>query len=475
VTQKSAAVYVRISDDREGKAAGVKRQEADCREVAKAKGWAVAEVYSDNSISASNGHERPAYQRLLADIRERKVEAVIAQHPDRLHRSPRELEDFIDAIESAKATVVTVRAGEVDLSTATGRQTARIVGSIARGESERMGERIRRKHEEIAQQGRISGGGSRPFGYRRDRITIDTVEARLIRKAATSILAGDSLRAIARDWNAAGVRTTQGKQWRPNVLRRILVSGRISGQREHHGEIVSKAEWPAIISPTLARRLRALLDAPGRKTYSTFIPKSYLLGGFLKCGVCGARLRSRGRPHGARAYACKGGPGFEGKGCVQIAAEPLEELVVRSVFEVLDTPALARAIAAVQRDTADDEVEDTAAADEEQLAQLARDFADRRVTRAEWLTARDAVQHRLDAGQARAAKSNGTTAIGQFVGKSGALAKAWPGLSLDRRRSIVAAVLDSVVVKPANRKGKPTDGKGHPAFDVERVTPFWRF
>jgi site-specific DNA recombinase len=466
--QKQAGIYVRISDDREGKAAGVKRQEADCRELATAKRWTVSEVYSDNSISASNGHERPAYQRLLADIRDRKVQAVIAQHPDRLHRSPRELEDFIDAIEGAKATVVTVRAGEVDLTTATGRQTARIVGSIARGESERMGERIRRKHEEIAQQGRISGGGSRPFGYRDDRMTIDPVEARLIRKAVRSVLAGDSLRALAKAWNTAGLRTTQGKQWRPNVLRRVLVSGRISGQREHLGEIVSKAEWPAIISPTLTRRLRALLDAPGRKTYGTFMPRTYLLGGFLKCGICGAHLRSRGRPHGARAYACKAGPGFDGKGCVQIAAEPLEEFVVRSVFGVLDTPALAKAIAAQHRDAVDDDVEDTTMADEEQLAQLARDFADRRITRTEWLTARDAVQRRLDAVHARTARSNGTTAIAEVVGKSGALAKAWPGLSLDQKRAIIAAVLDHVVIARAKR-----DPRG--AFNDDRLTLVWRF
>jgi site-specific DNA recombinase len=474
MTPKNAAIYVRISDDREGKAAGVKRQEADCREVVKAKGWMLGEVYSDNSISASNGHERPAYQRLLADIREGKVGAVVAQHPDRLHRSPRELEDFIDAIEHAKATVLTVRAGELDLSTATGRQTARIVGSIARGESERMGERIRRKHLEIATQGKISGGGSRPFGFARDRITVDPVEAKLIRKAVAEILAGDSLRGIARAWNAAGVRTTEGKVWRPNVLRRVLVSGRISGQREHKGEIVARAEWPAIISPALTRRLRALLDAPGRKTYATFVPRTYLLGGFVKCAVCGALLRSRGRPHGARAYACKAGPGFAGKGCVQIAAEPLEEFVVRSVFKVLDTPALAKAIAARHHNAADD-VQDTTAADEEQLAQLARDFADRRITRTEWLTARDAVQRRLDAAQTRAARSNGTTAIAEVVGKSSALAKAWPGLSIDRKRAIIAAVLDHVVVKPAHRKGKPTDGRGHPMFDAERLALTWRF
>lgn len=463
---KQAGIYVRISDDRQGLAAGVKRQEADCRELATAKGWTVSEVYSDNSISASNGHERPAYQRLLADIRDGKLHAVIAQHPDRLHRSPRELEDFIDAIEGAKAAVVTVRAGEVDLTTATGRQTARIVGSIARGESERMGERIRRKHEELADAGKISGGGSRPFGYLPDRITIDKSEAALIRKAAQRVLLGDSLRAICRDWNAAGVRTTMGSEWRPNVLRRVLMSGRIAGRREHHGKVLDgPAVWPAIINDATARRVRAALDAPGRRTYQSFMPRSYLLGGFLKCGVCGSLLRSRGRPHGARAYACKVGPGLGGKGCVQVAAEPLEELVTAMVLQALDSPALATAIRA-HHDIAT-EPEDAIAVDKEQLEQLARDFAERRIGRSEWLVARDAIQRRLDASMASAARQNGTGAVAEFVGKAGALAKAWPTLSLDRRRTIIGAVLDHVTIARAKRNNRG-------AFDVSRVATVWR-
>ncbi len=49
-----AGVYVRISDDPTGRAAGVMRQEEDCRALAKRNGWIVAQVYSDNDISASS-------------------------------------------------------------------------------------------------------------------------------------------------------------------------------------------------------------------------------------------------------------------------------------------------------------------------------------------------------------------------------------------------------------------------------------
>jgi site-specific DNA recombinase len=86
---RQAAIYCRISDDREGAGLGVARQEADCRERAKRLGWTVAGLYVDNDFSAYSGKIRPEYRRLLADLRAGVLDAVIAWHTDRLHRSPR--------------------------------------------------------------------------------------------------------------------------------------------------------------------------------------------------------------------------------------------------------------------------------------------------------------------------------------------------------------------------------------------------
>src|SRR5262245_3441044 len=132
----TAAVYARISTDRTGAGLGVQRQEADCRELATRMGWTVGEVFVDNDMSASCGKRRPEYERLLGALETKAVGAVLAWHPDRLHRSPTELEAFIDVIERTKAKVATVQSGEVDLSTPSGRMTARVVGAVARHEVE---------------------------------------------------------------------------------------------------------------------------------------------------------------------------------------------------------------------------------------------------------------------------------------------------------------------------------------------------
>src|SRR3990172_6460650 len=114
---KAAAIYARISSDPEGTHLGVDRQIADCQGLAASLGWPVGDVYVDNDVSAYSGRRRPEYDRLCEDIKAGTVDALVVWHPDRLHRSPRELEDFIDLCEAAGLTDVrTVRAGDVDLS-----------------------------------------------------------------------------------------------------------------------------------------------------------------------------------------------------------------------------------------------------------------------------------------------------------------------------------------------------------------------
>ncbi len=159
-----AAIYTRISRDDQGDRLGVQRQEQDCREYVKSRGWKLAKVYEDNDLSAYNCKARPAYRQLIEDLKTGTINSVIAWHPDRLHRSPRELEEFIEVVERANCRVETVRAGLLDFSTPTGKLVARQLGSIASYESEHKAERIRRKHKELAEAGKDVGAG-RPFGY----------------------------------------------------------------------------------------------------------------------------------------------------------------------------------------------------------------------------------------------------------------------------------------------------------------------
>jgi len=429
----------------------------------------VFDIYVDNDISAWSGKARPEYQRLCDDIKAGVVDGLVVWHTDRLHRHPRELEDFITLIEAAgDLTIRTVREGDVDLSNPTGRTFARILGAMARQESDNKSARLRRKHLELATAGKVSGGGNRPYGYTTDRLHVVPDEAAVIHEAATRALAGESLRSICEDLNSRGVTTSTGKEWSIHTMRRVLGSGRISGRREHKGEIVADAEWPAIITAVESDRLRAALSRTTGSTPAGRTPRRYLLtGGLLRCGRCDRPMVSRPRADGVRRYVCASGPGYGGCGRMATVAEPVEQLVAEAVLYRLDTPELAAALADARKvNTEADELATGITEDEGMLGQLATDYADKTISHREWLTARQPIQQRIDAANRRLSRVSGTHRIDPYVGNASALRDAWADLPLSRQQAIIRTVLDHVVVNPAQR--------GRNTFDPDRFTPLWR-
>lgn len=96
-----------MSQNREGAGLGVDRQRVDCERLARKLGWRVVAVYTDNNVSAYSERSRPGYRALLDDLENGRADAVLAWHTDRSHRSPTELEDYVEVCERQK--VVTRR------------------------------------------------------------------------------------------------------------------------------------------------------------------------------------------------------------------------------------------------------------------------------------------------------------------------------------------------------------------------------
>jgi DNA invertase Pin-like site-specific DNA recombinase len=289
-TNRSAAVYVRISQDRAGAGLGVERQEKECRALAKRLGWTVTQVYCDNDISAFSGKRRPKYGGMLADIEAGRINAVIAWHPDRLHRSPKELERYIDVCEKYRVDNHTVQAGHWDLSTPSGRMNARNLGNYARFESEHKSERIKAARIEQAAAGKHHGG-IRPYGYAKDGVTVIAKEANEIHDACKGIASGASLRGIVRDLNARNVTTVTGKRWTSQQLRSTLMSPRIAGHSTHKGVIAKMAAWPAVVDEETWQHARAVLSNQARQTNGGHVTggAKWLGSGTYVC-ACGQRM-----------------------------------------------------------------------------------------------------------------------------------------------------------------------------------------
>lgn len=322
-----AGIYARISLDRHD-GEGVARQLDDCRTEAARRGWTTTE-YVDNDISAYRSKARPEWERLLADLHAGALGAIIAYHPDRLYRRLGDLERLIAAVDASNATIVTIKAGRVDLSTATGRMTARIIGSVAAGESERMGERVARAKKQRATEGRPSGGGRRPYGLTADRQHIVAAEAQHLQETAAAILGGASIGSQVRRLNDAGATTTTGRPWTAGTLRRVLTAPHVAGLRTYHGQVVADTITPPILDRDTWDALR--LTALGRARPGRPASDRYLLTGLVRCAACDLPMYGQER-RGHTTYRCP-----PPRGCGRsIIAHPLDEVLLAAVEAIFD-------------------------------------------------------------------------------------------------------------------------------------------
>jgi DNA invertase Pin-like site-specific DNA recombinase len=115
--QFRAGFYLCISSDPKDKRQGVDRQREDTTALCEVKGWTSVGFYVDNDRSASNGKQRPEWDRLLADVKAGKVDAIAAWDQDRGWRLMGELEQlrrFFTGL-GHQVPLATTGQGDIDL------------------------------------------------------------------------------------------------------------------------------------------------------------------------------------------------------------------------------------------------------------------------------------------------------------------------------------------------------------------------
>jgi site-specific DNA recombinase len=475
-------IYARLSDDKGAEQTATGRQIADCRRLAADRGLVVAEahIYEDVDLSAFKQVRRPAFERLLDDLDAGLLAGVICWKLDRLTRSHRDFERLWEIMERRGAKLVSLHE-QFDTSTPAGEFTLRMMVGMARMESQNIALRLRSRLAEKREAGLPHAGGYRPYGYRGDFVTVDPDEAAVVREAAGRLLAGETLREVTKDLNRRGLLSSTGKPWSPPTLRRTLASPRLAGLRVHWRreptatgktrrvrEVVGPGTWEAILDQETHRALVALFEDPARRS-QTRQPRVHLLAGLLRCGRCGGPMyvQSHGRRR-PKDYRCLAPPVGRGCGGVSILAGPLEELVTQAAISVVDGPELAATLAAQADWNADWDEAARLAEDQAALEELSRDYyVERRITREEFLTARDDLEARIRGAAASLERRTRSALLAELASSDTVLADRWPTLDADRRRAVLAALFKTIVVRPAETRGRNR-------FDPTRVEFTWR-
>lgn len=337
---KSAAIYVRISDDREGEGLGIERQEADCRALAARLGLDVVAFYPENDVGASERtakHKvRTMYAAMLDDARAEKFKYILAYSNSRLTRRVREYLDLIDLYKSHGTEIRTVVSGEHNLATADGRAVALTLATWDAAEAERISERIKRANLQKAMEGKPGVQHRRLFGFEADARTHRADEVALIREAVNDLLTGASITTIRKRWQSEGVLTTDGKSdWGWTPVHRVLLGWKTAGVRSLNGEPlydgdgnIIMGDWEPIISMEDREAALAKLEQRSRRGVKE---GKWLLSGLMKCGICKGNLYGqRDEPPTRSTYGCNSG---KTSNHLSINALRVEELVSREVFE----------------------------------------------------------------------------------------------------------------------------------------------
>jgi DNA invertase Pin-like site-specific DNA recombinase len=458
------AIYLRQSLDRDGNQLAISRQREDCLALIRRKGWDMSTVveYVDNSVSASTGH-RPEYRQMFADIQAGAIGAVVAWDADRLHRQPRELEDFIDLADAHGLVLATV-GGDFDLSTPNGRSYARIKGVLARQECETKSVRQKRANLQRAHNGKV--WNVRVFGYDGDNQV--QAEAEAIEKACKDLLDGASLWGIAKDWNARGLKTIKGGNWNSSTVRQVLSRPRNAGlavygteRSLHIGKSIKEradatilegveTSWVAIVDRDTFDAVLSLLSDPKRRTGKRRA-RVFLLSGLAYCGLCGRKMKSGARPtkKGEKRAIYQCGT------CMKVVRDQrrTDKVVIDVIAERLSRPDAAQIFARKTVDTKALTAEANKYRGLIRAAELEYDNGD--ITGADLKRRRENLQPKIDAAQAQLVGANVSRKLDGLLSNPKAR-EVFEALPLDRQRAVIDTIA-TVTVMPTMKAGAPFD------------------
>ncbi len=327
------------------------------------EGWvALPDNYDDGAYSGGNT-DRPAFQRLLKDIKNGKVDCVVVYKADRISRSLFDFTSILNLFDENKVSFTSVTES-FNTATASGRLMLGMIMSFAQYERELASERVRDKIGASKKKGMWMGGNP-SIGYDIDdkKLIINEEEAKVVRALFNLFIETESVTETARDLNLSGFTTKirisgkgrlqKGGNFNKKNVRRILENPVYVGKVQHndqtydglHKAIIDEGTWRKV-----AEILGTYQDEQGDKipTPKISIPLKRitvapLLKGIIKCGNCGGSMiptytTKRGKRY--RYYLCSSKAVGNNESCSvgRISAGEAESLVISQLLVLLKKP-----------------------------------------------------------------------------------------------------------------------------------------
>src|SRR6516225_3377712 len=275
VSRKRCAIYTRKSSEEglEQEFNSLAAQREACEAYIRSQqheGWVLSKTrYDDGGFSGGN-LERPALQRLLADVRAGRIDIVVVYKVDRLTRSLADFARLVEIFDGQSVSFVSVTQ-PFNTTSSMGRLTLNVLLSFAQFEREVTGERIRDKIAASKQKG-LWMGGNPPVGYRVSQraLVIDPAEAETVRCIFALYRELGCVRRVKDATDRLGLRTKRrttahgaergGAPFSRGHLYRLLSNPIYTGRIAHKGHLYP-GQHPALIDEETWTAVRNQLAA----------------------------------------------------------------------------------------------------------------------------------------------------------------------------------------------------------------------
>ncbi|MER2263858.1 recombinase family protein, partial [Methylobacterium oxalidis] len=254
------------------------------------EGWRLLpEAYDEGGYSGGS-LQRPALQRLLAEVQAGRVDVIVVYKVDRLTRALSDFAKLVELFDQHGVSFVSVTQA-FNTTTSMGRLTLNVLLSFAQFEREVTAERIRDKIAASKKKG-LRMGGPVPLGYaaRDKKLVIDPAEAEQVTKIFAGYLELGCLSALAADLRERGVLTKVSRR-RDGTSRGGIPFSKgplayLLRNRVYIGEVVHKGqhyrgEHEPIVPPELFETVQSTLSAKAQAAGAGRANTGSLLKGLL--------------------------------------------------------------------------------------------------------------------------------------------------------------------------------------------------
>ena len=296
--RKIAGVYIRVSTEdqaREGFSLG--EQEEKLLQLCKFKELDVYRVYKDAGISAKDMEHRPQFQEMLKDMKEGKLNYIVAYKLDRITRSVRDLEELISVLEQYNCFLLCDR-DDVNTSTANGRFFVRMLTVLSQLEIEIVSERTKFGLNGAIKSGHIPG--QRPFGYKSaddKRMVIDNATRPYVEKIFDMYLEGKSFQQIANYFKENNIYPK--KKWKDTTIQKIIDNKIYMGDYEQYKRIGKQENlepivYMNVVEPIISRTKWEECQRQKERNQRTYTrDRVYTFFQRLKCPNCSRIMKCK--------------------------------------------------------------------------------------------------------------------------------------------------------------------------------------